>query len=519
MKLALDFSFITNLPEDLEQRNFRRKVKNTAFSFVQPKVPSHPEMLHVNSEVADLLGITLTDIHSQLFLDVFSGARVYANSKPFSMAYSGHQFGQWSGQLGDGRAINLFEILHKKNRFMVQLKGAGETPYSRNGDGLAVLRSSIREYLCSEAMHNLGIPSTRVLSVCTTGDMVLRDILYNGNPNYEKGAVVCRVAPSFIRFGNFELFASQNDLVSLKKLTDYTIQFFYPHINLEGTKRYLAFYKEVVQKTMQLVLEWQRVGFVHGVLNTDNMSILGETIDYGPYGWIENYDTSWTPNTSDAAEKRYRFENQPNMVLWNVAQLGNALFPLIQDVEAMQKILRDFSVEFDINYSGIKQEKLGLSGRIDEVFHLELEELMYQSEADMTIFFRNLSAIMKKDSPELAFSKIKDSFYRTTNFPVEIEQRWLEWMATYLDKLAMERENDGERKIKMNAVNPKYIFRNYMAQLAIEAAEKGDFTLIDTFFTLLKNPYSEQVEHEKWFSKRPDWAKDKIGCSMLSCSS
>jgi uncharacterized protein YdiU (UPF0061 family) len=435
------------------------------------------------------------------------------------MAYAGHQFGNWAGQLGDGRAINLFEILHNNQRWTLQLKGAGETPYSRTADGFAVLRSSIREHLCSEAMYHLGVPTTRSLSLVTTGDKVLRDILYNGNAAYEDGAVVCRVAPSFIRFGNFQLFAARKDIKNLKVLADYTIHYFYPQITASGKEKYLQFYQEVVNRTVEMVLHWQRVGFVHGVMNTDNMSILGLTIDYGPYGWLEDYDPDWTPNTTDAEGRRYRFRNQPDIALWNLVQLGNALYPLMEDIAPMEEVLNSYSQQFDSQFPIIQQQKLGLEAIYDTEFQDELTTLLTASETDMTIFYRNLANVVKTDTSDEALVKVAVAFYQPDKIVPTLKTSWLNWIELYLEKIKAEILSDEERKARMNAINPKYVLRNYMAQLAIEAAEKEDYTIIDELYTLLKKPYEEQPQFEKWFVKRPDWARHKIGCSMLSCSS
>ena len=519
MKLNLNDTFNQQLPVDSNVSNTRRQVFEAAFSFVSPRVPSHPKLLHVADEVAELLGISQAETQSLDFLNLVSGSAVYPDSKPYAMAYAGHQFGNWAGQLGDGRAINLFEILHNNQRWTLQLKGAGETPYSRTADGFAVLRSSIREHLCSEAMYHLGVPTTRSLSLVTTGDKVLRDVLYNGNAAYEDGAVVCRVAPSFIRFGNFQLFAARKDFKNLKALTDYTIQHFYPEITTSGKEKYLQFYQEVVNKTIKMILDWQRVGFVHGVMNTDNMSILGLTIDYGPYGWLEDYDLDWTPNTTDAEGKRYRFRNQPDIALWNLVQLGNALYPLIEDITAMEQVLNSYSTIFDAEFPKMMQQKVGLTSEYDADFQDELTTLLTISETDMTIFYRNLANVLKSDSPEIAFYKIEFSFYQLNKITSDLKTRWFNWFELYLEKIKEEIVSDEVRKQAMNKVNPKYVLRNYMAQLAIEAAEKQDYSLINELYTLLKNPYDEQPEHEKWFAKRPDWARDKVGCSMLSCSS
>ena len=519
MKLHLNDTFNQQLPADSNVSNTRRQVFEAAFSFVSPRVPSHPNLLHVADEVAQLLGISQAETQSLDFLNLVSGSSVYPDSKPYAMAYAGHQFGNWAGQLGDGRAINLFEILHNNQRWTLQLKGAGETPYSRTADGFAVLRSSIREHLCSEAMYYLGVPTTRSLSLVTTGDKVLRDVLYNGNAAYEDGAVVCRVAPSFIRFGNFQLFAARKDIKNLKTLADYTIQYFYPEITTSGKEKYLQFYQEVVNRTVEMVLDWQRVGFVHGVMNTDNMSILGLTIDYGPYGWLEDYDPDWTPNTTDAEGRRYRFRNQPDIALWNLVQLGNALYPLIEDIASMEQVLNSYSQQFDSQFPILQQQKLGLQAEYDAPFQDELTTLLTASETDMTIFYRNLSNVEKTDTSDEALAKITLAFYQPDKIVTTLKTSWLNWMELYLEKIKAEVGSDEERKQAMNTINPKYVLRNYMAQLAIEAAEKEDYTLIDELYTLLKNPYDEQPQYEKWFAKRPDWARHKVGCSMLSCSS
>jgi serine/tyrosine/threonine adenylyltransferase len=519
MKFTIQDTFTTQLPADKETATTRRQVYEAAYSFVSPRVPSQPKFVHVAEEVAAFLGLSVEASKTDAFLNIVSGSQVYPKTTPYAMAYAGHQFGNWAGQLGDGRAINLFEVIHNNQRFALQLKGAGATPYSRSADGLAVLRSSIREHLCSEAMHYLGVPTTRSLSLVTTGDKVLRDVLYNGNAAYEDGAVVCRVAPSFIRFGNFQLFAARKDIKNLKILSDYTIRNFFTQIANSSQEKYLQFYQEVVNRTVEMVLHWQRVGFVHGVMNTDNMSILGLTIDYGPYGWLEDYDPDWTPNTTDAEGKRYRFKNQPEVAMWNLVQLGNALYPLIEDIAAMQKVLQSYSEQFDRKFFIQLQLKLGLHSEYESDFQDELITLLTTSETDMTFFYRTLSNVLKTDTPAEALDKVATAFYTPNKIVGVLKNSWLSWMESYLTKINLEVQNDAERKTAMNAINPKYVLRNYMAQLAIEAAEKSDYSVIDELYTLLKNPYNEQPQYEKWFAKRPDWARHKVGCSMLSCSS
>ncbi|WP_348825320.1 protein adenylyltransferase SelO [Flavobacterium aestuarii] len=521
MKLHIQNNFTSELPADPSNVNIPRQVERASFSYVVPKQPSNPLLIHASLEVANLLGLSEADIQSSDFLNVFSGKSVYPDTQPYALAYAGHQFGNWAGQLGDGRAINLTEIVHNNKSYTLQLKGAGPTPYSRTADGFAVLRSSIREHLCAEAMHYLGVPTTRSLSLMLSGDQVLRDILYNGNPAYEKGAIVCRVAPSFIRFGSFELFYSRNDRANLKLLADYTIKHHFPEIQSEGAEKYLAFFKEVTQTTLKMIIHWQRVGFVHGVMNTDNMSIHGLTIDYGPYGWLEDYNLNWTPNTTDRQYKRYRFGNQPDIALWNLYKLANALFLLINDAKPLEEILNGFSVSYQKEYLSMMRNKLGLKivKEEDTVLIESLTELLQLAETDMTIFFRNLGNIQKMNSVEIAFERIKEAFYNEKDVTGSTLDNWHDWLNHYRNRISEETLTDAERKEQMNAVNPKYVLRNYMAQLCIDDAEKGDYVLLNELFELLKKPYDEQPDNQKWFAKRPDWARDKVGCSMLSCSS
>ncbi len=520
MILNLKNTFVEELPADSVKENYRRQVHNACFSFVQPKKTSNPKLLHVSDEMLEAIGLTKNDSTTGTFLSVMTGNMVLPNTKPYAMAYAGHQFGHWAGQLGDGRAINLGEAEHQNQRRILQLKGAGETPYSRSADGLAVLRSSIREYLCSEAMHHLGVPTTRALSLALTGDEVLRDVMYNGHAALEKGAVVCRVAPSFLRFGNYELFAARQEHDILKQLVDYTIKHHFPELGHPSKTTYIAFFKDVVQRTLQMIIHWQRVGFVHGVMNTDNMSVLGLTIDYGPYGWLEGFDYGWTPNTTDSEHKRYRYGNQPNIALWNLYQLANALYPLIEDVEAMETILHRYETDYEVQSLQMMRSKLGLKSELESDFQLiqELEIVLQLSETDMTIFFRNLSKF-KSGNPSQGIKVIAEAFYNPNAISDTIKHKWQYWFEAYVERLKSESVSDEERVQNMNAVNPKYVLRNYMAQMAIDDADKGNYGLIDELFQLLKKPYDEQPEYEKWFAKRPEWARHKVGCSMLSCSS
>lgn len=520
MKLNIRDKFNKELPADTILENSRRQVAEACFSYVSPKQTAKPELLHVSPEMLENLGLSEDDAISEEFLSVFTGNKVLENTKPYAMCYGGHQFGNWAGQLGDGRAINLCEVEHQNKNWALQLKGAGETPYSRTADGLAVLRSSIREYLCSEAMFHLGVPTTRALSLALSGDKVMRDVMYDGNPAYEKGAIVCRTAESFLRFGNYQIFSARQDVENLKKLVDYTIKYHFSHLGMPSKETYIAFFSEVSKRTVKMIIHWQRVGFVHGVMNTDNMSILGLTIDYGPYGWLEGYEYGWTPNTTDRQNKRYRYGNQPNIGLWNLLQLANAIYPLIEEAEPLEAILNQYKVDFESGSLDMMRSKIGLEteGENDQKLIQELEDNLHLTETDMTIFFRSL-ANFKKENVSNSIEIIQDAFYKPEEIVGNIENRWNNWFQNYTVRLQKEKDSDKERKVKMNQINPKYVLRNYMAQLAIDDANKGDYKLIDELFKMLKMPYDDQPEFQKWFAKRPDWARHKVGCSMLSCSS
>ena len=520
LHLNIKDTFSKELPEDPNKNNTRRQVEKACFSYATPKRTANPKILHTSSEALMELGITEEEAKAKDFLEVFTGNKVLPNTNPYAMCYGGHQFGNWAGQLGDGRAINLFEVQHNNKNWAVQLKGAGETPYSRTADGLAVLRSSIREYLCSEAMFHLGVPTTRALSLALSGDNVLRDVMYNGNPAYEKGAIVCRTATSFLRFGSYQIFAARGDKESLQTLLDYTINNHFSHLGTPSKETYIAFFKEVASSSLEMVMHWQRVGFVHGVMNTDNLSILGLTIDYGPYGWLEGYDHDWTPNTTDNAHKRYRFGTQPEIVLWNLVQLANALYFLIEDATPLEEILNEYQQKLPVVYLSMMKSKLGLIATTEGDAQLigDLEKLLHFTETDMTIFFRLLSTVTSEDN-EKGLAKIFEAFYRPLEIENKIKSDWEAWFISYSKRLTIEHTSYEDRVEKMNQINPKYVLRNYMAQLAIDAADKGDYQLIDELFQLLKKPYDEQPDSEKWFVKRPEWARNKIGCSRLSCSS
>ena len=525
--LRFDNRFSSQLPADPEIENKVRQVHGSFFSRVHPTRTANPKLLATSKEVLDMVGISEAEASSEYFSQVFSGNALTDGMDPHAACYGGHQFGNWAGQLGDGRAINLGEVLGTEgDHLMLQLKGAGRTPYSRSGDGRAVLRSSIREFLCSEAMYHLGVPTTRALSLCTTGDQVMRDMFYDGNPAYETGAVVCRVAPSFIRFGNFEIFTSRGQIEELESLLHFVIENYYPHLGEPSPETYVEFFRRVVDATAEMIAHWQRVGYVHGVMNTDNMSIHGLTIDYGPYGWIDNFDADWTPNTTDRAHKRYRFGNQPAVAHWNLAQLANALVPAVHEVDPLQAALDEFMPSFNSYWAEMMASKLGLaslaSDPADELV-AELFDLLHATETDMTIFFRRLVDIDISTEPELATVEtilpLEEAYYVPSDFHGNSQGRLLSWVKNYLHVSQLSGVEAAERPLMMKAVNPKFVLRNYLAQLVIDAAENEDISMIHEVLDVLRNPYDEQPDYDHWAAKRPDWARHRPGCSMLSCSS
>ena len=516
-----------NLPADPIDQNYPRQVWGAAYSFVKPKPASAPQSIAHSVSAARLIGLNEEWLASDEFARTFSGNDLLPGMEPHATCYGGHQFGNWAAQLGDGRAINLGDVRTAEGKyFTLQLKGAGPTPYSRTADGFAVLRSSVREFLCSEAMFYLGVPTTRALSLVLTGDSVRRDMFYDGNPQWEPGAVVCRVAPSFTRFGHFELPSARQDIELLKRWVDFTIDADFADLHLPkpySVDAYVQWFTRVCELTATMVAHWMRVGFVHGVMNTDNMSILGLTIDYGPYGWIDDYNPQWTPNTTDSQGRRYRFGAQPQVALWNLAQLGNALYPLVNAVEPLQRALDAYRKTYAEAYQDFMHKKLGLMANLDQDSALfeQLHLILQQQETDMTIFYRLLSAVVKEDSSASALEKIHVCFY--SELTPEQVKGVSDWLAQYIERLGADFIHTGcddlNRKTVMNRVNPKYVLRNYLAQAAIELAEKGDFSELQTLQKVLENPYDEQPEYQSYFSKRPDWARQKAGCSMLSCSS
>ncbi|MFN2378469.1 MAG: YdiU family protein [Candidatus Binatia bacterium] len=513
-----DNRFVRDLPGDPETRNFRRQVHGACWSAAEPTPVASPRLLAHSREVAALLDLSPADVAAPEFAAIFAGNRLLPGMTPYAACYGGHQFGNWAGQLGDGRAIGLGEYINSRGeRWELQLKGAGPTPYSRTADGRAVLRSSIREFLCSEAMHHLGVPTTRALSLVATGEHVVRDMLYDGHPAAEPGAVVCRVAPSFLRFGNFEILAARGDVALLGRLVDFTIARDFAWIEGDGEAQRGAWFRDVCERTARMIAHWMRVGFVHGVMNTDNMSVLGLTIDYGPYGWIDNYDPEWTPNTTDAGGRRYAFGRQPAIALWNLACLASALSPLflVPDLlhgglEAYRRTLGAASEEMTKAKFGLTGDRAGDDELIGEAF-----TLMQEAEIDMTSFFRDLARL---DPTAPSLDAIAGAFYDDAARE-QHRARWENWLGRYAGRVENDARGSEGRRRAMDAVNPRYVMRNYLAQEAIDLAEAGEMSLVHELLEVMRDPYVERPGRERFAALRPDWARSRVGCSMLSCSS
>ncbi|XP_010257453.1 PREDICTED: uncharacterized protein LOC104597547 [Nelumbo nucifera] len=539
--LNWDHSFVRELPEDLITDTIPREVLHACYTKVSPSAEvENPKLVTWSESVAELIDLDPKEFERSDFPLVFSGASPLVGVMPYAQCYGGHQFGMWAGQLGDGRALTLGEILNSRSeRWELQLKGAGKTPYSRSEDGLAVLRSSIREFLCSEAMNSLGIPTTRALCLVTTGKYVTRDMFYDGNPKEEPGAIVCRVAQSFLRFGSFQIHASRGkeDLDIVKALADYTIRHHFPHIEKiskteslsfntgeEGSlivdltsNKYAAWAVEVAERTASLVARWQGVGFIHGVLDTDNTSVLGLTIDYGPYGFLDAFDPSYTPNTTDLPGRRYCFGNQPDICLWNIKQFTATLSAaqMINDKEANYAMER-YGTKFMDDYQSIMTRKLGLP-KYNKQLISKLLNNMAVDKVDYTNFFRLLSNI--KADPSISKDKLLVPLKAALlDIGTERKEAWISWVQVYIEELVASGIPDDQRQAQMNSINPKFILRNYLCQSAIDAAEQGDYEEVRRLLKVMERPYDEQPGMEKYARLPPAWAY-RPGVGMLSSSS
>ncbi|MFC0352120.1 protein adenylyltransferase SelO [Undibacterium danionis] len=472
---------------------------STFYTELQPSPIKSPYLIATSPPMLAEFNLSAEQMQTQEMIEIFSGNRTAPDSKPLAAVYSGHQFGVWAGQLGDGRAILLGELASKRKDVLheIQLKGAGMTPYSRMGDGRAVLRSSIREFLCSEAMAGLGIPTTRALCLTGSDQYTMREMP-------EKTAIVTRTAPSFIRFGSFEHWYYNNQAEPLQQLADFVIQHYYPDL-AQTDNPYQALLRAVVNKTADLVAQWQSVGFMHGVLNTDNMSILGLTLDYGPFGFMDGYDPAHICNHSDH-QGRYSYQMQPRIGQWNCHALAQALLPLIGEVDSAQEALSCYTEQFERSYDRLMHAKFGLTTFMPEdqdIFN-EYLELMAEAKTDFTIAFRQLGRLQIADQQNDHF--LRDLFIN--------RERLDQWLVNYRQRLQLENSQDLERQTSMNLTNPKYVLRNYLAQQAIERAEQKDFSEIHKLLSILAKPYDEQIEHEQYAQLPPDWATTlSVSCS------
>lgn len=513
--IQFENEFVDNFPGDHSGDLRPRQTPEALYSLAAPSAVKEPGLLSWSEELAQELGIIKPNSKEEI--DILGGNLVTNSMKPYAACYAGHQFGNWAGQLGDGRAITLGELRSASgSKFELQLKGAGPTAYSRRADGRAVLRSSVREYLMSEAMFHLHVPTTRALSLVRTGENVMRDMFYDGNPQFEPGAIVARVAPSFLRFGNFELLAAREEVENLRRLTNWTINQYYPHIT--GTDKIVQFYAEILARSIDMVVDWLRVGFVHGVMNTDNMSALGLSIDYGPYSFVDNYDLNFTPNTTDLPGKRYAFGKQPAIVKWNLGCLGGALAPLFEDTAALVKVLDGFDDLYWSRYFSMMGKKLGLDALRTDDFQLvrQFEKMLSLLSPDMTIFYRQLSELDPTEiSDEQLLKHFETSFYAAPS--TEQFDSFRDAILSYVDRV---KSNKIERSIAVNIMkqnNPKFILRNYLLHQSIEEMQSGNDDLFRKLEKAMKSPYDD--DNNEFYSLRPEWAGNKAGCSMLSCSS
>ncbi|MFY1045443.1 protein adenylyltransferase SelO [Chryseobacterium sp. GP-SGM7] len=504
--------FIEIFPGDFSGNTIQRSTPKVLFSTVEPVGFEHPETIIFNEKLSEEIGLGKLDEKDFQFL---AATHLSENIKTYATAYAGHQFGNWAGQLGDGRAILAGEIINeagKKNE--IQWKGAGATPYSRHADGRAVLRSSVREYLMSEAMFHLGVPTTRALSLSFTGENVVRDIMYSGNPQEEKGAVVVRTAESFLRFGHFELMSAQKEIKTLTDLADFTIENYFKNIKSEGEQKYKDFFSEICTRTADLMVEWFRVGFVHGVMNTDNMSVLGLTIDYGPFSMMDEYDLNFTPNTTDLPGRRYAFGKQGQISQWNLWQLANSLFPLIKDEKFLEETLNHYGNYFWQAHDKMLCKKFGFDElkKNDDEFFTNWQGLMQELEFDYTLFFNQLEKIDNNSNIKNLFSEVSYGILDETKL-----HKLHHFIETYQLRL---KENTISKEGSLDLMkknNPKFILRNYLLFECIEELNIGKTEMLEKLIKALESPYEEIFT--KFSSKRPSGYDDVSGCSMLSCSS
>lgn len=470
---------------------FFAKLNPTPFS-------SPPRLIHANSAAAALIDLDPGQFARPEFAGTFGGSLLAPGMEPLAMLYAGHQFGVYVPQLGDGRAILLGEAVNERGEsWDLHLKGAGMTPFSRDGDGRAVLRSTIREYLCCAAMQGLGIPTTQALCIVGSEDKVYREQI-------ETGAMLVRMAPTHVRFGTFEIFYYRKQHEQLKILADYVIDRHFPQ-QREAADKYARFFTEVVERTATLIAQWQAVGWAHGVMNTDNMSILGVTLDYGPFGFLDDYDAAFICNHSDH-NGRYAFNQQPYIGLWNLSCLAQTLLPLAPK-EALKEALDGYTPAFEAEFRtrmrlklGLREERSGDDGLIGEFLGM-----LQESHADYPRVFREIGRF--DSTPGATNEPLRDYFLNRDRFET--------WAARYRERLQDEGSVDDERRERMNRVNPCYVLRNYLAQAAIEKAQNKDFTEIERLFDVLQDPYRERPGLDAYAASPPNWGKHVT----VSCSS
>lgn len=505
--------FLETFPGDFSDDPRQRQTPKVLFATTKIAGFENSELIIFNEKLSEEIG--LGKIENEKDLQFLTATKVPENLKTYATAYAGHQFGNWAGQLGDGRAIFAGEIQNKLGKKTeLQWKGAGATPYSRHADGRAVLRSSVREYLMSEAMFHLKIPTTRSLSLSLSGENVMRDMLYDGNPEYEKGAVMMRTAESFLRFGHFELLSAQSEIDTLKKLAHFTIENYYPKIDLKSPEKYADFFRKTSERTADLIVEWYRVGFVHGVMNTDNMSILGLTIDYGPFSFVDEYDLNFTPNTTDLPGRRYAFGNQGKIAQWNLWQLANALFPLIKDEKVLEKTLNDFTNIFWTKHDEMMAKKFGLDAVLesDGEFFTHAQKVMENLKMDYTLFFNQLEKLEENTDLKFHFKEVSYKIISNEEF-VQLQ----EFMKSYRERLQKNSISKADSLQLMKENNPKFVLRNYILFECITELNDGKKDLLNKILTALENPYTELFP--EFSQKRPVIYNDQTGCSTLSCSS
>lgn len=517
-RLATEFT--TALPGDSGVPHVSRLTPGVCWAAAMPEMPPDPVLRAWNAPLAEELGLpaVATPDATRAAAALFSGGRPVAGSVPYAMRYGGHQFGNWAGQLGDGRVINLGEWMTPQGAaHTLQLKGAGRTPYSRGADGRAVLRSSIREYVLSEAMHALGVPTSRALALVTTGHAVERDMLYDGNAALEPGAIVTRVAPNFIRLGNFEIHAAQDEIGLLQQLFDFCIARDYPELERDP----LALYAEVCGRTAELMAHWTALGFVHGVMNTDNLSILGLTIDYGPFGWLEPFDPSWTANDVDTG-RRYCYGRQPQMAQWNLSRFGSALARLGVPVADLEAVLRDYTDRYNARFQSHMAAKLGLPAleSADQEWLGALFEWLQADQLDMTILFRGLVEC-RNVAPGVPADAVFARAWAAASYAVEgapVSEAALAWFRGWQERQGASSLSAEDAARRMRAANPVFVPRNWRLAQAIEAAEANDWSSLDALLQRVQSPYTGDFE-EAVAQKRPQWAVNRPGCGRLTCSS